>query len=75
MVRGFPALTERIICLVLPRLLVVKIEAAVDALVGAFLFFRRARAHKAERPPLELERVFFRESIAPFRSTGSPMTS
>jgi hypothetical protein len=42
---------------------VVKVEAAVDALVGALLLLRRAGAHEPQRPPLELPGVGGRQSL------------
>ena len=42
---------------------VVKVEAPVDALVGARLLLRRAGAHQPQRPPLELPGVGGREGL------------
>src|SRR5579863_1417926 len=41
--------------------LVVKVKAAIDALIAAFALLGSARADKAERPPLKLVRIVFGE--------------
>ena len=65
-----PAFTERMICLVLPPLVVVEVEPAVNALVRAFLLFM-GRAPPAPAPTTETDTDRLAAAPrAPVRSTA-----